>query len=88
MASAQGCRRVLGGARDMTEHHVTSDASAMAPFQRAKFEHYMFGVELKRGGWNPVDTAEIERLGSIGFELVAVLPMANGLLLFFKRRVA
>lgn len=57
-------------------------------FQRGQFEHYMFGVELKRGGWSPQDTAEVERLGSIGFELVAVLPMANGLLLFFKRRVA
>jgi hypothetical protein len=61
---------------------------APVEFKRAKFEHYMFGVELKRGGWNPTDTAEVERLGSVGFELVAVLQMANGLLLFFKRQVA
>jgi hypothetical protein len=72
----------------MADPQIVGSEAPTASFQRAKFEHYMFGVELKRGGWNPVDTAEIERLGSIGFELVAVLPMANGLLLFFKRRVA
>lgn len=67
-----------------SESHRTEPAE----FRRAKFEHHMLGVELKRGGWDPNDTAEVERLGSIGFELVTVLPMANGHLLFFKRRVA
>jgi len=55
--------------------------------RRAKFEHHMFGVELRRGGWDPRDIAEVARLGSIGFELVAVVPMANGHLLFFKRQI-
>lgn len=57
-------------------------------FQAAQFEHYMIGVELGRGGWSKRDVAEIERLGSIGFELVTVLPLSNGHLLFFKRRIA
>jgi hypothetical protein len=67
---------------------MMADDTEISQFRRGKFEHDMFGVELKRGGWNPEDTAEIARLGSIGFELVAVLPMTNGLLLFFKRRIA
>lgn len=72
----------------MATSQITPRQEAPSSSQRGQFEHYMFGVELKRGGWSPQDTAEVERLGSIGFELVAVLPMANGLLLFFKRRVA
>ena len=70
----------LGGAAaiEAMPHEERADA----------LEHYMMDVELKRGGWDPRDTAEVERLGSIGFELVTVLPMANGHLLFFKRRVA
>jgi hypothetical protein len=57
------------------------------PFKRAQFEHYMFGVELRRGGWSQQDLDEVQRLGSVGFELVTVLPMANGHLLFFKRQI-
>lgn len=56
-------------------------------FKRAKYDHHMYGIELKRGGWEARDTAEVERLGSIGFELVTAVPMANGFLLFFKRRL-
>jgi hypothetical protein len=69
---------------------VQAEAQRTEPseFKRAKFEHHMYGVELKRGGWDQRDIAEVERLGSIGFELVTELPMANGHLLFFKRRIA
>lgn len=65
-----------------------SHTQERVPFQPMRFEHHMMGVEFGRGGWNQRDVAEVERLGSIGFELVAVVPMSNGHLLFFKRRVA